>query len=230
MNSFLELTHRIHHCELCPRLRAHCIKVAQVKRAAYKDQRYWGKPVSGFGDKKARIWIVGLAPGAHGANRTGRVFTGDKSGEWLYSALFKEGWSSSPISKDRHDSLKLNHVYISCVVRCAPPNNHPSSKELKLCFPYLKEEWSLLNQLSLIICLGKTAFDQIKILMTEHYQETQKPRWKFAHGALYKMANTQVLVSYHPSQQNTQTGRLTREMWTTIFKTARQLTRTPCPD
>lgn len=230
MNSLLQLAQEIHNCELCPRLRRHCINVARIKRAAYRNWDYWGKPVSGFGDKNVKIWIVGLAPGAHGANRTGRVFTGDKSGEWLYRALYQQGWSSSAISQDRNDSLQLNQVYISCVVRCAPPQNRPLPEELELCFPFLEKEWNHLKHPKLVICLGKIAFEQIKSLIQKHAHLASKPRWKFAHGARFRLGETQVLTSYHPSQQNTQTGRLTSEMWTDIFKTAKTLIKIPSHD
>lgn len=230
MNSFLQLAQEIQNCHLCPRLRRHCINIARVKRAAYQQWDYWGKPVTGFGDENAKIWIIGLAPGAHGANRTGRVFTGDKSGEWLYRALYQQGWSNSAASQDREDSLQLQHVYISCVVRCAPPQNRPLPKELDLCFPFLEQEWNLLKHPKLVICLGKIAFEQMKILLQKYAQLANKPRWKFSHGAIFSLGDTQVLASYHPSQQNTQTGRLTPKMWTDIFKKASSLVKTPSPD
>jgi len=202
----------------------HCATVAKLKRAAYKKAVYWGKPVPGFGDPNADFWIVGLAPGAHGANRTGRVFTGDKSGEWLYAALFKHGWSSHPISRDFKDPLQLKGAYISCVVRCAPPQNKPKPEELNHCFHFLQEEWHLLKSPALILCLGKIAFEQIKKLLGSQYQMQNEIRgWKFFHGGSYKLKHSRVLVSYHPSQQNTQTGKLTLKMWNEIFLTATKL-------
>jgi len=222
-----QLKNQTDSCSLCPRLRMHCSNIAQVKRAAYRAETYWGKPVAGFGDPHPLLWIVGLAPGAHGANRTGRVFTGDKSGEWLYSALFRFGWSSSPVSQDLSDDLQLHRVYISCVVRCAPPDNKPSQEELQRCYPYLEKEWEILQKPPLILCLGKVAFDQVKKLLFQEFDLRKLSSWTFKHGSLYCLEEdnkkTQVLASYHPSQQNTQTGRLTLAMWNGIFEKAREV-------
>lgn len=219
MKSFIQLKREIITCTRCPRLRTHCTKVARIKRASYKNQVYWGKPVPGFGDLKARLWIVGLAPGAHGANRTGRVFTGDSSGDWLYSALYRFGLSSSPSSMHLKDGLTLSNTYISCVCRCAPPANRPSPREIATCAPFLTQEWGLLGFPPLILALGQIAFEQIIKLLTHHYQMNRSTDWKFRHGATYWVGKTQVLVSYHPSQQNTSTKRLTTAMWDSIFET-----------
>ncbi|NBX76939.1 MAG: uracil-DNA glycosylase [Proteobacteria bacterium] len=220
MKSFSSLNQQITGCTRCPRLRTHCATITQVKRAAYKTEVYWGKPVPGFGSPKARLWIVGLAPGAHGANRTGRVFTGDSSGDWLYSALYRFGFSSAPNSLNSNDELRLLDTYISCVCRCAPPDNKPTLKEIANCSSYLAAEWELLKSPPLILTLGQIAFQEIIKLLMANYQIKRQSDWKFRHGALYKVGETRVMVSYHPSQQNTATKRLTLSMWNAIFKRA----------
>lgn len=205
-------------CKRCPRLLEHCQQVARVKRKAYREETYWGKPVPGFGDPNARIWILGLAPGAHGANRTGRVFTGDRSGQWLYRALFEMGWASQPESHGLDDGLSLHDVYISCAVRCAPPDNRPTPQEIAHCSTYLSEERNLLPRVQVILCLGALAYEQACRLL----QVTQPKR--FSHGLeLVHSSGTTLLCSYHPSQQNTFTGRLKPEAWSEIFQRARAL-------
>jgi len=222
MNSVENLNQRIIHCQACSRLRTHCATIAAEKRKMYENEAYWGKPVPGFGASCARLWIVGLAPGAHGANRTGRVFTGDKSGEWLFSALHRFGLSSAPESRSPEDGLQLKDTYISCVCKCAPPDNRPTSDELKSCNPYLISEWRLLNHPPIILTLGRVAFETILKLLLDHYQLTRNPEWKFKHSARYKIGDTELFASYHPSQQNTFTGKLTLSMWNQVFKKVRR--------
>lgn len=218
MKSFRELETKIVRCDQCPRLRMHCATISKTKRKAYKNQTYWGKPVPGFGDEAARLWIIGLAPGAHGANRTGRVFTGDSSGDWLYSALYQFGLSSRPQSVGLHDGLVLLDTYISCVCRCAPPDNRPTTSEISHCSNFLMTEWKLLHCPPIILALGQVAFEQTLKLLMHHYGISRSLNWKFRHGAFYQIERTQLLVSYHPSQQNTSTKRLTKTMWHSIFK------------
>lgn len=223
MNSFSSLEKAIIRCERCPRLRTHCAKLALNKKKQFRDWNYWGKPVPGFGSERARFWIVGLAPGAHGANRTGRLFTGDSSGDWLYSALYRFGFSSQSDSSSREDGLQLKNTYISCVCRCAPPDNKPTPNEIKNCQDYLKNEWQLLRHPPLVLALGKIAFDQVVSLLTAESRASKSASWKFKHGAQYQVGDTTVLASYHPSRQNTQTKRLTPKMWDAVFKSASQL-------
>lgn len=222
MKSFAQLNQEIIRCKRCPRLRTHCATVARNKRAAYKNEAYWGKPVPGFGSKKAQLWIVGLAPGAHGANRTGRVFTGDSSGDWLYSALYRHGLSSAPNSHHTEDGLILHHTYISCICRCAPPDNRPTSTEIAACSSFLKAEWELLRFPPVVLALGQIAFEQVVILLINHYQIPKLASWKFRHGSSYLIGKTNVLVSYHPSRQNTATKRLTTQMWNSVFELAKR--------
>ncbi len=208
-----ELNAEIIQCRKCERLVAWREKVAIEKRRMFANQEYWGKPVPGFGDHNARLLIVGLAPGAHGANRTGRMFTGDASGEFLYRALYKVGLANQPNSTGVHDGLQLNRAYISAVCRCAPPDNKPTPQEIRNCIPYLYRELGELN-LSVIVTLGRIAFDQI-IAYFHMPRETL-----FRHGAEYAIPNTKIrlMASYHPSRQNTQTGRLTEEMFDQIWE------------
>ena len=222
MDSLRSLNKELIRCEKCPRLRTHCAKLARTKRRAYKNEQYWGKPVPGFGAPNPDLWIVGLAPGAHGANRTGRVFTGDSSGDWLYPALFRYGFSSIPSSISKQDGLILKDTYISCICRCAPPENRPLPEEIRACHSFLIREWSLLHHPSLILALGKIAFDQVIRLLMGHYQISKDPRWLFKHLAEYKIGTTQLMASYHPSRQNTSTGRLTLPMWNKVFQKAKE--------
>jgi len=222
MKSFSNLNQQIITCNRCPRLKTHRARIAQVKRAAYKTEVYWGKPVPGFGSHKARFWVVGLAPGAHGANRTGRVFTGDSSGDWLYSALYHYGFSSAPQSVNPTDGLRLFDTYISCICRCVPPDNRPTPEEIANCSSFLLAEWELLSSPRLILALGQIAFEEVLNLLLDHYQIKKERDWKFRHGTLYQVGKTKVLVSYHPSRQNTSTKRLTIKMWNSIFEQARK--------
>ena len=221
---FAVLERRIHACALCPRLRRHCETVAREKRRAYLDQRYWGRPVAGFGDPRARLLVVGLAPAAHGANRTGRMFTGDSSGEWLYAALHAHGFANQPDSLARNDGLRLRDAFVTAAARCAPPGNRPTPLELEHCRPFLEQELELLGQLRVVVALGSIA--QRAYLEAAGWWSVLAPRQRpgFTHGAEAALPDGRVLVtSYHPSRQNTQTGRLTRLMWTAIFARARAL-------
>ena len=214
MNELTILQSRIVACKLCPRLRDHCREVAQVKRRAYRDQPYWGKPVPSFGDPNARLLILGLAPGAHGANRTGRMFTGDKSGDFLYRALYETGFANQPTSVSRDDGLLLTGAYISASAHCAPPDNKPSREELRNCRPYLERELKLLKNLRVVVALGRIAFDT--------YLSIIKERGKFGHNVAYPLKPI-LIASYHPSQQNTSTGKLTALMLREVFEQARLL-------
>lgn len=224
MKRLAQLHEAIQACEQCPRLRAHCSAIAQVKVKRYRDQEYWGQPVPGFGDPAARLLILGLAPGAHGANRTGRMFTGDDSGAWLYGALHAYGFANRPDSVWREDGLALTDVYVTAAGRCAPPDNKPLPAELTACRPFLHQELALLGQVSVVLALGRIAFDAYLKVLREQGYDPGRPA--FGHGALHHLPLPQLpllLCSYHPSRQNTQTGRLTREMWHGIFATARDL-------
>lgn len=211
-------------CEACPRLIAHCREVARVKRRAYADETYWGRPVPGFGDPRARVLLVGLAPGAHGANRTGRMFTGDSSGDWLYDALYRSGFASQPASVHRGDGLTLRDCYIAAAGRCAPPGNKPLPEELARCRPYLAAEIALLTRVRVVVALGRIGHEAY--LRASGWWERLAPRARpaFGHGAEAVLPDGRVLIaSFHPSRQNTQTGRLTRAMWQSVFDRARAL-------
>ncbi len=211
------LQDRIVACELCPRLREHCREVAATKRRAYRDQEYWGRPVPSFGDPGARLLIVGLAPGAHGANRTGRMFTGDSSGDFLYSAMHATGWASQPTSTHRGDGLTLIDCYITASGHCAPPDNKPRPEELRACRPYLEEELRLLTRVRVVVALGRIAFDTCLAVLG-----AAKSRHVFAHGRRHDLGpgRPALIGSYHPSQQNTSTGRLTQAMLQDVFRQA----------
>lgn len=210
-------------CRKCPRLVAWREEVARVRRRAYRDQEYWGKPVTGFGDPQARVLVVGLAPGAHGANRTGRVFTGDGSGEFLYRSLHQAGFANQAASRRRDDGLALNDLFISAVCRCAPPANKPAPGEIANCLPFLQREIELLEHLRVIVALGKIAFDNTLRLYSR--QGHAISRLEFVHGAVYPLGDGLpcMVVSYHPSRQNTQTGRLTEKMFAQIWEKVQDL-------
>lgn len=226
-------------CRACPRLVAWREQVARDKRRAYQAWDYWGKPVPGFGDPAARLLVVGLAPGAHGSNRTGRMFTGDSSGDTLYTALHRAGFASQPISRHREDGLTLTDAYISAVGRCAPPGNRPTPQELAACRPFLQREFELMPQVEVIVALGQIAFEGCLRLLREYgYQaeseakkiQPSSPRLpKFGHGLSYRFTNSSpadykyLVTSYHPSRQNTQTGRLNQKMLDDVFELARSL-------
>ena len=205
-------------CQKCPRLRQYCTLVAQEKRRAFRDQTYWGKPLPGFGDPRARLLIVGLAPAAHGGNRTGRMFTGDRSGDFLYAALHRAGFANQPIATSRADGLQLISVYIAAAGRCAPPDNKPTREELSNCRLYLIEELRLLKQARVIVALGKIAFDNVLLALADRGSGIPKPRPAFAHEAVYQIDRYTLIASYHPSQRNTQTGLLTPPMFDRIFR------------
>ena len=208
-------------CQRCRRLRRHCAEIGEVKRRAYIGQTYWAQPVPSFGDPAARLIIVGLAPGAHGANRTGRLFTGDKSGDWLYRALHENGFASQAESTARGDGLRLRDCWITAAVRCAPPDNKPLPKEFEHCRPFLVRELALLKQVQVVVCLGKLAFDTYLSIMKDGGRIASRAAFRFEHGAVHALTPT-VISSYHPSQQNTSTGRLTRKMLHEVFATARR--------
>ncbi|HEX6849939.1 MAG TPA: uracil-DNA glycosylase [Candidatus Polarisedimenticolaceae bacterium] len=212
-------------CARCPRLREWCETVAREKRRAFRDQTYWGKPVPGFGDRDARLLIVGLAPAAHGANRTGRMFTGDGSGDWLYAALHETGFASRPTATRRGDGLTLRDVFVTASARCAPPDNNPTRDELDACAPFLDRELDLLHRVEIVVALGSIAWDTVlRRASRVAPASVPSPRPKFGHRAratavLRRGADPVLLLgSYHPSRQNTQTGRLTREMWEAVFR------------
>lgn len=218
------LNRLIVECELCPRLRAHCAEVARVRRRAYSEWEYWGRPVPSFGDPEARVLALGLAPGAHGSNRTGRPFTGDGSGDFLYPVLHEARFASQPQALSRDDGMVLKDLWITSVARCAPPGNKPAPQELRNCAPWVDQEMALLRHLRVVVCLGKIAFDGL--LAHEHRCGSTIVRagYTFAHGAEYTLpSGLTAIASYHPSLQNTNTGKLTRPMFLKIFQRARQL-------
>ncbi len=211
-------------CALCPRLVAHRTEMARVKRRAYLDWKYWGKPVPPFGDPCARLLVIGLAPAAHGGNRTGRMFTGDRSGDFLYRALYETGFASQPTSVSREDGLTLADVYITAAARCAPPDNKPLPEEFARCRPYLERELDLLNDLRVVVALGKLAFDAYLRILRDRGVIASRTPFAFGHGALYRILKAPALLaSYHPSQQNTSTGRLTSAMLRDVFEQARAI-------
>jgi uracil-DNA glycosylase family 4 len=218
------LANRISACELCPRLRTYCLEVARVRKREFAGQEYWGLPVPGFGDPKATLLIVGLAPAAHGGNRTGRVFTGDSSGDWLYEALHRFGWANQPVSRSRDDGLSLTGCYITAAARCAPPDNRPTREELDRCRPYLTAELELLGTVRIVLALGRIGWESW--LRAAGWWERLGPRGRprFAHGEETVLSDGTVLISsFHPSRQNTNTGRLTRPMWHAVFQRARAI-------
>ncbi|HRP63254.1 MAG TPA: uracil-DNA glycosylase [Phycisphaerales bacterium] len=206
-------------CTRCPELRAYCDDVARTKRRAYEDWDYWGKPVPGFGDENAKIMIVGLAPGAHGANRTGRMFTGDRSGDFLYAALHRAGFANQPHSVSRDDGLSLRGVYISAAVRCAPPANKPTPTQRANCLPYLVEEIRLLKP-RVLVCLGSIGWDAALTALREVGRVIPTPRPKFGHAREITLGEIALLGCYHVSQQNTFTGRLTEPMIDAVLRRA----------
>ncbi len=206
------LAREIEACARCPELRSYCAEVARTKRRSFADDEYWGKPVAGFGDPRARIWILGLAPAAHGANRTGRVFTGDRSGDFLFAALYRAGLANQPTSTRRDDGLALRDVWISASLRCAPPANKPTQAQLERCRSHLDVEWDALARVRVIFCLGGIAWDAALELLARRGHTLPKPRPKFAHDAEAVVGPRTLVSSYHVSQQNTFTGRLTPAM------------------
>ena len=227
--SLADLNARIVACDRCPRLRAWCAEVARVRRRAYVDQEYWGRPIPSFGDPQARVLVLGLAPGAHGSNRTGRIFTGDGSGDFLYPVLHEAGFASQPKAVSRDDGMRLTNLWISAVVRCAPPANKPTPQEQRNCAPWLDEEIRLLSNLRVVVCLGKIAFDGLLAHQMRAGHIPARAAFTFRHGAEYQLAGgLTLLASYHPSLQNTNTGKLTRPMFLAVFNRARQLAGRGC--
>jgi len=218
------LNREIIACRRCPRLVEYREQVARIKRRAYQDWEYWARPVPGFGDPKARLLLIGLAPGAHGANRTGRIFTGDSSGDFLYRAMFETGFASQPTSVTRDDGLKLLDAYITAAVRCAPPGNKPAPGEILNCRPYLERELELLKNIRVVIALGRLAFDVYLTILRAQGKIARRSAFVFAHGQEYQTGPAQPLLicSYHPSQQNTFTGKLTQSMLQAVFRKAKR--------
>jgi uracil-DNA glycosylase len=218
------LNARVVDCQRCSRLRTYCSEIARVKRRAYIDQEYWGRPVPSFGDPQARVLALGLAPGAHGSNRTGRPFTGDGSGDFLYPVLHEAGFASRPTAASRDDGMKLKDLWITSVVRCAPPGNKPTPEEQRNCAPWLDDEIALLRNLRVVVCLGQIAFDGFLNHQLRAGRIASRAGFQFRHGAEYSLpGGMKLLASYHPSLQNTNTGKLTRKMFLDIFKRARVL-------
>ena len=222
--SLERLQSRIVRCRLCPRLVEYREAVARQKRRAFREWEYWGKPVPGFGDPQARLLVVGLAPAAHGGNRTGRIFTGDRSGDWLYRTLHRFGFANQPTSTHREDGLQLRDAYITAIVRCAPPENKPTPEEIAQCRRYLRRELELLP-VEVIVALGQLAFRGVLDTWEEWQRQRLQPRPTFVHGGTVSLGRVTLIASYHPSQRNTQTGFLTEEMFDRVFARARELLR-----
>ena len=221
MESLGHLTSRIIRCKRCPRLVRWRTQVAEDPPRRYRGLAYWARPLPGLGDPRARLLIVGLAPAAHGGNRTGRFFTGDRSGDWLFEALYAYGFANQPTSVDPEDGLRLRGCYITAAVRCAPPANKPAREEFEACRPYLVREIELLTHVRVIVALGKIAFDSFLKACVQNGGNIPKPRPRFSHGASFDLGiERTLLASYHPSQQNTFTGKLTRRMFNEIFRRA----------
>ena len=222
--AFPQIHDSIITCERCTRLRDYCRGIGETKRRAYSDQTYWARPVPGFGDPRARILILGLAPGAHGANRTGRPFTGDGSGDFMYPVLHELGLASKPRAIARDDGLKLRHAWIASVVRCAPPGDKPLPQEIRNCATHLAAEIQALTRVRVVVCLGKIAFDGYLAYLLHTGVITRKSEYRFSHGAQYRLPNgLHLLATYHPSLRNTNTGRLNVTMFTRVFLRAREL-------
>ncbi|MDH3278625.1 MAG: uracil-DNA glycosylase [Nitrosopumilus sp.] len=217
MEPIESLNKKIASCKKCPRLSTYIRDVAKNKVRRFKDEKYYGKPLSGFGDVNAKLLIVGLAPAAHGGNRTGRMFTGDSSGDWLAKVMHKHGFASIPTSQNISDGMVLKNAYITAAVRCAPPQNKPTREERNTCFGFLEQERKILKNITTVLCLGKIAYDTTCRLYNI------KPE-KFGHNKLFQHDTIQILTSYHPSKQNTQTGRLTWIQWSAVFAKAKKLT------
>jgi len=224
-SSLTTLATQITQCRRCPRLVAWREQVATDKRAAYEGEEYWGKPVPGFGDPEARLLVLGLAPGAHGANRTGRMFTGDRSGDWLFRAMFETGFANQPTSEHRGDGLRLIDAWVTAPVRCVPPDNKPLVSERDNCRPWLHQELDLLPNIRVVVCLGGFAWSNAHQVLEQRGIAVPKPRPAFAHGAQSQTSRPLIIASYHVSQQNTFTGRLTEKMLEAVFGEARDAIR-----
>jgi len=218
LKSISSLNKKIVNCTKCPRLASYIREVAKNKVRRFADQNYYGKPLSGFGDVNAKLLIVGLAPAAHGGNRTGRMFTGDSSGDWLTKIMYQYGFASIPTSQTLDDGLVLSNTYITAAVRCAPPQNKPTKEEMEVCSDYLHQEYQILKNITVILCLGKIAYDAACKLIKVKSE-------KFGHNKLFEYDSVKILTSYHPSKQNTQTGRLTWKEWSAVFQKAKKLTK-----
>ena len=221
--SLFEVERAVTTCRRCPRLVAWREEVARVKRASFAGEKYWGRPLPGFGDPAARVLVLGLAPAAHGGNRTGRIFTGDRSGDWLFAALWRAGYANQPTSVARDDGLELSNCFVTAAVRCAPPANRPLPEERDNCQPWLEEELALLAEVDVIVCLGGFAWDVALRVLAARGAEVPRPRPRFGHGAEVVLGDFVVLGCYHPSQQNTFTGKLTEAMMDDVFGRAREL-------
>jgi uracil-DNA glycosylase family 4 len=217
------LQREIVSCRRCPRLVAWREEVARTKRASFADETYWGRPVPGFGDPAAKLVVLGLAPAAHGGNRTGRVFTGDRSGDWLFAALHRAGYANQPTSRRRDDGLRLRDCWVAAAVRCAPPANKPAPAERDTCLPYAVRELELLGAARVVVCLGGFAWDAALRILAAGGVATPRPRPRFGHGAEVAVGRFVLVGCFHPSQQNTFTGRLTEPMLDAIFARARRL-------
>ena len=221
MKTLIILNSAITDCTACTRLVTYRRAIAETKRRQFMDWTYWGRPVPGFGDPRARLYVLGLAPAAHGGNRTGRVFTGDRSGDWLYEALYRHGFANQATSTHRDDGLALTDCYIGATVRCAPPGNKPAPDEFEHCSRFLLEELRLLKKARAVVTLGKIAFDHYLKACRAEGREIPSPTPKFGHGVVYRLPwGVTLLGSYHPSQQNTFTGKLTRPMFHSVFRKA----------
>ena len=210
-------------CRRCPRLVAHREGVAREKRRAFSDWEYWGRPLPGYGDPTARLLVIGLAPAAHGGNRTGRIFTGDRSGDWLYATLHRFGFANQPTSTHPEDGLRLTDAWVTAAARCAPPDNKPTPQEFANCRPFLVRELQLLRCVQTVVVLGRVAFDAFWAARQVLGYPVPRPRPEFAHAKTYPLGDVTVIGSYHPSQRNTQTGMLTQAMFDRVFATAREL-------
>jgi uracil-DNA glycosylase len=226
-SQLVQLNQEIVACTRCPRLVAYRQKIGREKRRAYREWEYWARPVPGFGDPQARVLILGLAPGAHGSNRTGRPFTGDGSGNFLYRVLYRAGFASQPTATHKEDGLELHDAYITASVRCVPPQNKPTPKEIAKCAPFLDREFAALSDVKIVVALGKIAFDAYLNYLKRSGSIESKSGFRFAHGAQYPLPGGRVLLSaYHPSLQNTNTGKLTEKMLLDVFKRAGKLVGT----
>jgi uracil-DNA glycosylase family 4 len=218
-----ELEREIVACRRCPRLVAWREEVARTKRAAFRDEEYWGRPIPGYGDPEATVVVLGLAPAAHGGNRTGRIFTGDRSGDWLFAAMYRVGMANQPLSRSRADGLRLTGCWVAAAVRCAPPANRPTPAERDNCLPYAVRELELLPHARVILCLGGFAWDAALRIARQLGAEVPRPRPRFGHGAEAQVGELTLIGCYHPSQQNTFTGRLTEPMIDAVLIRANEL-------
>jgi uracil-DNA glycosylase family 4 len=226
--ALIALHNEVVACRACPRLVVHRERVAREKRRQFRGCAYWGKPLPGFGDPYARVLLVGLAPAAHGGNRTGRMFTGDRSGDWLFAALHQAGFANQGASVSRDDGLQITDAYITAAVRCAPPDNKPARDEIERCREFLMRELRLLQRVEVVVALGRIAMDAYLAARLASGQVVPRPRPAFSHAAVCDLGEVKLVTSYHPSQQNTLTGRLTQPMFARVFQIVRRLLRDGC--